>query len=111
MDVYDLDGNRLKTINLIADYDPINPTGPDTLKDRDGDGLITAGVLPIQTPVDPTGRVVVTANTGGTITLVDTSIDQIVAMLPSTQDVIVLTLALKRVAATMPMYPANSPID
>ncbi|MCP5244963.1 MAG: multicopper oxidase domain-containing protein [Burkholderiales bacterium] len=82
MDVYDFDGNRIKTINLIADYDPVSPTGPTTLTDKDGDGLITAGVLPIQTPVDPTGRVVVTANTGGTITLIDTSIDQVVAMLP-----------------------------
>ncbi|MDR4514396.1 multicopper oxidase domain-containing protein [Nitrosomonas sp.] len=82
IDVYDFDGNRLKTINLIADYDPISPTGPTTLTDKDGDGLVTAGVLPIQTPVDPTGRVVVTANTGGTITLIDTSIDKVVAMLP-----------------------------
>ena len=43
---------------------------------------MTAGVLPIQTPVDPTGRVVVTANTGGTITIIDTALDQVVAMLP-----------------------------
>jgi len=82
MSVYDLNGNPITSINLIADYDPINPTGPDTVKDRDGDGLATVGVLPIQTPVDPTGRVVVTANTGGSITIVDTSIDKVVAMLP-----------------------------
>jgi hypothetical protein len=82
LSVYDLNGNPLSRINLLADYDPIAPTGDTTLQDRDGDGLVTVGVLPIQTPVDPTGRVVVTANTGGTITIVDTSIDKVVAMLP-----------------------------
>jgi plastocyanin len=93
MSVYDLDGNPITTINLLADYDPINPTNPEfgkpadeskpkTLDDRDGDGIVTVGVFPIQTPVDPTGRVMVTANTGGSITIVDTSIDKVVAMLP-----------------------------
>ena len=82
MNVTSLDGTLLKTINLIADYDPISPTGPDTVKDRDGDGLATVGVLPIQTPVDPTGRVVVTANTGGSITIIDTQLDKVVKMLP-----------------------------
>ncbi|MEK6736735.1 MAG: copper oxidase, partial [Pseudomonadota bacterium] len=82
INVIGVDGTLIKTIALLADYDPISPTGPDTLKDRDGDGLVTAGVLPIQTPVDPTGRVVVTANTGGTITIIDTSVDKVVAMLP-----------------------------
>ncbi len=82
INVIGFDGTPIKKINLIADYDPINPTGPDTLKDRDGDGLVTAGVFPIQTPVDPTGRVVVTANTGGTITIIDTTLDKVVAMLP-----------------------------
>jgi plastocyanin len=82
LSVYDFDGNPITTINLLADYDPISPTGPTTLTDKDGDGLVTVGVFPIQTPVDPTGRVVVTANTGGSITLVDTSTDKVVAMLP-----------------------------
>lgn len=82
LNIYDYEGSPLGRINLLADYDPINPTGDATLQDRDGDGLVTVGVLPIQTPVDPTGRVVVTANTGGTITLVDTSLDKVVAMLP-----------------------------
>ena len=82
MNVTGYDGTLIKTINLIADYDPVSPTGPDTVKDRDGDGLATVGVLPIQTPVDPTGRVVVTANTGGTITIIDTKLDKVVAMLP-----------------------------
>lgn len=82
INVVDLSGQRLKTINLLADYDPVSPTGEETLKDRDGDGLVTVGVLPIQTPVDPTGRVMVTANTGGTITIIDTESDQVVAMLP-----------------------------
>lgn len=82
LNVYDLDGNPLTRINLLADYDPISPTGDTTLQDRDGDGLVTVGVFPIQTPVDPTGRVVVTANTGGMITIVDTAVDKVVAMLP-----------------------------
>jgi len=82
MNITDFDGKLIKTINLIADYDPVSPTGPDTVKDRDGDGLVTVGVLPIQTPVDPTGRVVVTANTGGSITIIDTHLDKVVAMLP-----------------------------
>jgi len=82
MNVTGYDGTLIKIINLIADYDPVSPTGPDTVKDRDGDGLATVGVLPIQTPVDPTGRVVVTANTGGTITIIDTKLDKVVAMLP-----------------------------
>ncbi|QBQ55155.1 multicopper oxidase domain-containing protein [Nitrosococcus wardiae] len=82
MNVYQLDGTPVTTINLVADYDPVSPTHPATLADRDGDGLVTVGVLPIQTPVDPTGRVVVTANTGGTITIVDTRMDKVVAMLP-----------------------------
>lgn len=82
INVIDFEGNPLKTINLLADYDPISPTGDTTLQDRDEDGLVTVGVLPIQTPVDPTSSVVVTANTGGMITVIDTSIDQVVAMLP-----------------------------
>ena len=82
MNITDFHGKLIKTINLIADYDPVSPTGPDTVKDRDGDGLVTVGVLPIQTPVDPTGRVVVTANTGGSITIIDTHLDKVVAMLP-----------------------------
>ena len=71
LNVYDFDGVPLSTINLIAPYNPIT-----------GDGASSAGLLPIQTPVDPTGRVVVTSNTGGTITLVDTSTDTVVAVLP-----------------------------
>lgn len=62
----------IKTINLLANYDPITGaiTGP-------------VGGLPIQTPVSPHGRYMVTANTlTSTITVVDTSIDQVVAMLP-----------------------------
>ncbi len=60
-----------KTINLIANYDPVSGaiTGP-------------VGALPIQTPVSPDGRVMVTANIlTDTITLVDTQTDTLVAML------------------------------
>jgi hypothetical protein len=78
LSVIGIDGTPIKTINLIADYNPV--TG--AFADGDGNGIIAVGVLPIQTPVDPTGRVVVTANTGGQITIVDTATDTLVAMLP-----------------------------
>ncbi|MCC6923804.1 MAG: multicopper oxidase domain-containing protein [Nitrosomonas sp.] len=77
--VYDFNGNPVPVaanggkpfINLIAPYNPIT-----------GAGALDSGILPIQTPVDPTGRVMVTANTGGTITIVDTVTDTVVAVLP-----------------------------
>lgn len=65
-------GDVLGTVNLIANYDPISGaiTGP-------------VGALPIQTPVSPDGNYMVTANTlTGTITILDTDTDQLVAMLP-----------------------------
>lgn len=65
-------GGVLNTINLLANYDPLSGTitGP-------------VGALPIQTPVSPNGRSMVTANTlTGTITVVDTTTDTVVAMLP-----------------------------
>lgn len=64
--------NVLKHINLLANYNPLTGsiTGP-------------VGALPIQTPVSPNGKNMVTANTlTGTITIVDTATDEIVAMLP-----------------------------
>lgn len=65
-------GAITKTINLLANYDPISGSisGP-------------VGALPIQTPVSPDGKVMVTANIlTDTITLVDTATDTLVAMLP-----------------------------
>jgi YVTN family beta-propeller protein len=65
-------GTVLKTINLIAHYDPITGsiTGP-------------VGALPIQTPVSPNGRVMLTANVlTSTVTLIDTQTDTLVGMLP-----------------------------
>lgn len=70
-------GTVIKTINLLANYDPISGaiTGP-------------VGALPIQTPVSPNGRYMVTANTlTATITIlaIDPQIpsgDTVVAMLP-----------------------------
>jgi YVTN family beta-propeller protein len=62
----------INTINLLANYDPISGaiTGP-------------VGALPIQTPVSPDGKYMVTANTlTGTITIVRTSTDTLVKMLP-----------------------------
>lgn len=71
-------GALLKTINLIADYNPIDGS----FADNDGNGMIAVGVLPIQTPVSPDGKAVVIASTGGQIVIVDTKTDKIVAMLP-----------------------------
>jgi len=65
-------GAVLSTINLLQHYDPISGaiTGP-------------VGGLPIQTPVSPNGKYVVTANTlTGTILVIDTDTDSVVAMLP-----------------------------
>lgn len=71
-------GTLLKTINLIADYNPIDGS----FADNDGNGAIAVGVLPIQTPVSPDGKAVVIASTGGQIVIVDTATDTIVKMLP-----------------------------
>ncbi|QPD04257.1 MAG: Copper oxidase [Candidatus Nitrospira kreftii] len=77
MTVIDMHTNAvIKTINLIADYNPIN-----------GDITGPVGALPIQTPVSPNGKHMITANTlTGTITVVDTrpglaTTDTVVAML------------------------------
>ncbi len=71
--VVNMDTHKVVThINLIKNYDPISGkiSGP-------------VGALPIQTPVSPDGKNMVTANTlTGTITVVDTSSDEVVAMLP-----------------------------
>src|SRR5262245_32711837 len=68
----------VKTINLIANYNPI--TGavvPDPAT-----GVTFVGALPIQTPVSPNGKSMVTANTlTATITVVDPSTDTVAAML------------------------------
>ena len=68
-----------KEINLLlggttlANYDHIDGN-PD---------MSAAGALPIQTPVSPNGKYVVTANTlSGTITIINTSTDTLVAVLP-----------------------------
>jgi DNA-binding beta-propeller fold protein YncE len=64
-------GAITKTINLLANYDPISGAigGP-------------VGGLPIQTPVSPDGKVMVTANIlTDTITLIDTQSDTLVSML------------------------------
>ncbi|PTR15483.1 DNA-binding beta-propeller fold protein YncE [Nitrosospira sp. Nsp2] len=76
--VLDRNGSLLKTINLIADYNPIDGT----IQDRDGDGLATVGILPIQLPVSPDGRAVVVANMGQSIIVIDTRTDRVVKMLP-----------------------------
>ncbi len=70
-------GALLKTINLIADYNPIDGT----FADNDGNGEIAVGVLPIQSPVSPDGKAVVVAATGGNIVIIDTATDKIVKSL------------------------------
>jgi YVTN family beta-propeller protein len=64
---------KVKDIDLAADYDPISG-------DTKGEAY---GLLPIQTPVSPDGKYVVTANTlSGTITILDTGTNQVVKSLP-----------------------------
>ena len=92
MNVYGFDGAHKAQVDLISDYAPLPipvTVGDGIGLDRIGngnpaDGVVSIGVLPIQTPVDPTGRVVVTAHTGagGTITIIDTTTNKVVAMLP-----------------------------
>jgi YVTN family beta-propeller protein len=70
--VIDTDNATLiKKISLLENYDPItgNTSGP-------------MGLFPIQTPVSPDGKYMVTANTGGTITILDTKTDEVVKELP-----------------------------
>lgn len=67
-------GNKIKDIPLLlnGNYDPIT-----------GDITGPVGGLPIQTPVSPDGKFVVTGNTlTGTITIIRTSDDTLVAMVP-----------------------------
>jgi DNA-binding beta-propeller fold protein YncE len=62
----------IKTINLLANYDPISGqiSGP-------------LGALPIQTPVSPNGKYVLEPNTlTGTITIIDTDTDTLIKSLP-----------------------------
>lgn len=67
-----------KTISLllggttVGNYDPIA-----------GTGFATSGGLPIQTPVSPNGKYMVTAATlTGTMTIIDTTTDALVKVLP-----------------------------
>ena len=83
--VMDMATNQVKkTINLIANYNPV--TG--TVVADPVSGKTFVGALPIQTPVSPDGTNMVTANTlTATITVVDTrpgrtTTDTVVAMLP-----------------------------
>ncbi len=73
-------------INLLANYDkPFNLRCGFVLADPSNcaDVLGPVGGLPIQTPVSPDGRFMVTANTlTATITVVDTTTNTVVAMLP-----------------------------
>jgi YVTN family beta-propeller protein len=65
-------GAVIKTINLLANYNPITGeiSGP-------------VGGFPIQTPVSPNGKYMVTGNTlTATITIVDTTTDTLVKSLP-----------------------------
>lgn len=68
--VIDMSANVVtKTINLLANYDPISGA-------VGGDGNV--GALPIQTPVSPNGKYMVTANTlTATITITDTTSDML----------------------------------
>ncbi|SNX60439.1 DNA-binding beta-propeller fold protein YncE [Nitrosomonas ureae] len=72
-------GALIKTINLIADYNPITGAFTDGDENNDPEAY---GILPIQSPVSPDGKAVVIASTGGQIVIVDTATDKIVKSLP-----------------------------
>ena len=70
-------GEKIKDISLIQGYDPVTGCASGECVD----GLI--GGLPVQVPVSPDGKFVITGNTlGGTITIVDTSTDTLVRIIP-----------------------------
>ncbi|MBX3302467.1 MAG: hypothetical protein KF693_09650 [Nitrospira sp.] len=65
-------GEKIKDINLLENYNP-------TTGDING----PIGGFPIQTPVSPDGKFVIIGNTlTGTITIIDTQKDELVAMVP-----------------------------
>ena len=69
---------QTKNISLLLGGTTLANYNPST-----GAGFSTSGGLPIQTPVSPNGKYVVTANTlTGTITIIDTDIDELVKVLP-----------------------------
>jgi DNA-binding beta-propeller fold protein YncE/plastocyanin len=66
----------------LANYDPIAGYNFDA-SGNPLTGMSKSGALPIQTPVSPDGKFVVTANTlSGTITIISTETDTLVAVLP-----------------------------
>jgi DNA-binding beta-propeller fold protein YncE/plastocyanin len=103
--VIDKDGVLKKTINLIADYNPIDGT----IVDRDGDGQATVGVLPVQLPVSPDGRAVVVANMGTpSIIVIDTKTDTVAKMLPCDPGCHGANFGAKKGGDTTPMSQASS---
>ena len=66
----------------LANYDPVAGYNFD-VAGNPLTGMSKSGALPIQTPVSPDGKFVVTANTlSGTITIISTETDTLVAVLP-----------------------------
>lgn len=77
----------------LANYDPINVTTK---------GMSESGALPIQTPVSPDGKFVITANTlSGTISIISTETDTLVAVLPCRAGCHGAILVRRRAAGTM----------
>jgi len=70
--------------SLLLGYNPVSgSTGPDFPCTASAGSPCLIGGLPVQTPVSPDGKFVVTGNTlGGTITILDTATNQVVAILP-----------------------------
>ena len=69
-------GDKVRDLELLADYNPIPLDGitGSVASDVDGDGNIIVAALPIQTPISPDGKYMVTANTlTGNILITDVS--------------------------------------
>jgi DNA-binding beta-propeller fold protein YncE len=68
-------------ISLLLGYNPVSGSTSSCVAAPGVPCMI--GGLPVQTPVSPDGKFVVTGNTlGGTITILDTATNQVVAILP-----------------------------
>ena len=69
-------GEKIKDINLLQGYDPKTGCTADCV-----DNLI--GGFPVQIPISPDGKFAITGNTlGGTISIVDTTTDTLVRLIP-----------------------------
>lgn len=101
-------GQVLKNINLLVG----NPTDgtPGNYNPIDGKISGPIGGFSVQTPVSPDGKFVIQGNTlTGTITIIDTATDTLVAMVPCDPGCHGVNFGAQNGAGTMLTSPANLP--